>query len=214
MSDDKQYTNADLESAENALIAAGAREQAKALRQYTEGIRNFVQGEFGQSFVDAFDRVVGKHVDPLAEQIGGLRDDNQVLQAEFHTGLSGIQDTVSALIETVDGLEVGQREGQEDRKAIHDELAALKEQIAAYMAGSKRDVVAGHDKRLTRLETKALATINSRLAALEENNRQLSAIRVELSALADRIGDALPTEEDQGISTQLRIDAAERAGDG
>jgi DNA repair exonuclease SbcCD ATPase subunit len=152
----------------------------------------------------------------ITEALGGLRSDGQALQSEFRTGLSGIQATASALIETVDGLQVSMRESQDDRRAIHDELAALKDQITAYIAGSKRDVVSVHDKRLTKLETEALSAINGRLSALEENNAQLAAIRAELSELASRIGDALPTEADQGISTQLRVDEAKRGrrGDG
>lgn len=203
MSDD-EYTNLDLETAEGLLYAAGKPELAKALHHHAHGVRNLVQGEWGRSFVNSLDDILGKHVTVLSEQIGGLKTGQTDLQAEFHTGLS-------TLLETVDGLQASMIESVEDRKAIRNELAMVKEQITTYIAGSRRDEVV---KRLNALETEALSTLNARLSALEENNEQLSAIREELSLLSARIGGALPTEADQEVSAQLRVDEAERHGNG
>jgi DNA repair ATPase RecN len=66
---DTPYTNADLDAAEFAFIAAGLPEHARALRQYTEGIRNLVQGEWGQSFVGSLARILTTHLDPINGQM-------------------------------------------------------------------------------------------------------------------------------------------------
>jgi hypothetical protein len=61
--------------------------------------------------------------------LAGLKSDGQALQAEFRAGLSGIQQTVSMLVETVDDLQEKMRESQEDRRIIHEEIASVRADI-------------------------------------------------------------------------------------
>lgn len=121
------YTNLDLDTAEQLLIAAGQPGQAAAMRQMTQGWRNMWQGEFGQSFVDAFDRVVAKHIEPLVEG-----------QKETHSGIAALSAQFRELAEDVTQLKRDMRGSQEDRKAIRTKLAALEKKLDAYIAGSKR----------------------------------------------------------------------------
>jgi DNA repair exonuclease SbcCD ATPase subunit len=65
----------------------------------------------------------------ITEALVGLRSDGQALQAEFRAGLSGIQQTVSMLVETVDDLQEKMRESQEDRRVIHEEIASVRADI-------------------------------------------------------------------------------------
>jgi hypothetical protein len=98
MSDKKSL---DLETAQQLYIAAGQPDQARAAGFVIDAVRNTVQGEWGIAFVNALDGLLIKHIDPLSEQIGGLRGDNAALQAEFRAGLSGVQASVSDLAETL-----------------------------------------------------------------------------------------------------------------
>jgi hypothetical protein len=145
------YTNTDLDAAEQAYIAAGHPEQARAARQLTEGWRNMMMGAYGQSLMQAFDKIVGGHIQPLSEQIGGLKVD---LQAEFRTGLQGVQATVSDLAETLNDHEI--------RMAAHDT------QIAALQATQ-----ADHAQQLAAHDT-AIKLLSEWRARLDEWRKQLT----------------------------------------
>jgi hypothetical protein len=196
---DKPYTNLDLDTAESLLIAAGSPEQAKAMRHYTEGWRNYIQGEFGQSFVDAFERVMIQQITPLAREIGGLRGDTAALQAEFRSGLSSVQATVSTLAEAVSGLQLHYdeldkrdaaqyketqrlfRESKQRQERLTQELEALRESFEKYTAGSRRGDV-----------------------------DELLAFKKDVEG---RIARSLPEDETQQLIALLRQIRAERGGD-
>lgn len=155
MSDD-EYTNLDLDTAEALLIAAGRPELAQALRYQAQGVRNLVQGEWGQSFASALESILARHIGELKTEIGGLRGDTNALQAEFHAGLQGIQSTVSELAETVDGLQARVqeidkrdakqyketqrqfRESEARQRQMMKDLVAQREEFKQYVAGSRR----------------------------------------------------------------------------
>lgn len=130
------YTNLDLETAEQLLIAAGQPELAQGMWHYTQGWRNYVQGEFGQSFVDAFDRVVGNHIGPLTALIGGL----VTSQKETQDGVSALGGRFQAIEDRVQGLAA-----RLDHKRV--EIDQIKEQQAT-LAGEQAALAA----RLARLE--------------------------------------------------------------
>jgi hypothetical protein len=196
---DKSYTNLDLDTAESMLVGSGNPEQAKAMRYYTQGMRNFIQGEFGQSFVDAFERVMVRHIGPLTTEIGGLRGDTAALQAEFRDGLRRVQTTVSTLAEAVDGLRLHYdeldkrdaaqyketqrlfRESKERQERLTKELAALRTSFEEYTAGSRRGDV-----------------------------DELLAFKADVEG---RIARALPEDETQQLIALLRQIRAERGGD-
>lgn len=133
--EDDDYRNMDLDTAEALVIAAGRPELAPALHAHAHGVRNLVQGEWGRSFVNSLESLLTKHIDPLV-----------IAQKETHSGIAALGAQFQSLAETVDSLQAGLRESQDDRQAIHAELAAVKqdvatlqEQFTAYAAGSKRD---------------------------------------------------------------------------
>ena len=130
--DEEAYINLDLETAEQLVFAAGKPELAKALHYHAHGVRNLVQGEWGKSFVASLESIMERHLNPLSTQIGGLRGDTTALQAEFRSGLQGVQQTVSALSEAVDSIqeEVSDlsrrmKQSENDRKNIRERLARL-----------------------------------------------------------------------------------------
>lgn len=141
-------------------------------------------------------------------------------EEETHSGIAALSVQFQTLAETVDGLQSQMRESQEDRRAIHQELAAVKDQLTTYIAGSKRGELEVLQERVNNFETKIAADIqmrlerdDNRISELESNRAELQAIRDELrearellSQLAARLGDALPTEEDQELSTKLRAE--------
>ncbi len=223
MSDEKKKS-LDLDTAQRLYIKAGQPEQAEAAGFLIDAVRNTVQGEWGKSFVNSLEGILVKHITPLVEG-----------QKETHSGIAALSGQFQTLAETVNDLQTAMSESQEDRRIIHEEIGALQGQLTTYIAGSKRDeldalkvTTDAHAARLDIFEQKVAADIqtrlerdDSRINALEERGAELQAIRIELrearellKALAARLGDALPTELDQGISAQLRVDEAERGRHG
>jgi chromosome segregation ATPase len=212
MSDKKKPL--DLDTAQRLYIAAGQPEQAKAAGFLIDAVRNTVQGEWGTAFVNSLEGMLVRHITPLVEG-----------QKETLSGIAALSVQFQTLAETVDGLQTAMHESQEDRRVIHEELAEVKSQLTTYIAGSKRGelevlkaATAAHDTRLDLFEKKVAADIqtrlerdDTRLTSLEERGEELQAIRTELrearellTALAERIGGALPTEADQDLSAALR----------
>lgn len=62
MTEEEPYTNLDLDTAEELLIAAGKKELAVALRYQAQGVRNLVQGTWGQSFVNSLETIMDTRV--------------------------------------------------------------------------------------------------------------------------------------------------------
>lgn len=188
---DEPYTNLDLDTAEALLISAGRPELAQALRYQAQGVRNLVQGEWGGAFVRTLENVMDTRV------VNVLASVQQRLDQQIEL----VQQILTAHKETVRGLKKVQgqmRESQEDRRAIHTEVAEVK----ADMELMKTVIAADIQSRLEVLEADRKEQ--------EDERRRLEKIESLLSSLALRLGDALPTEEDQELSTKLR---AER-GDG
>ena len=83
-------------------------------------------------------------------------------------------------------------------------IAASVQEVTARQGKSEKDIKA---------LTARLNLVEGRVA--EDIQRRLAAVEAALNTLVDRIGGALPTEADQELSSQLRLDAADRAhGDG
>jgi PAS domain S-box-containing protein len=70
----------------------------------------------------------------ILTEIGGLRGGTAALQAEFRSGLSGIQATVSNLLETVDDLQKQMRESQDDRADLRRRIDAISTSQAVFAA--------------------------------------------------------------------------------
>lgn len=59
---DEPYTNLDLDTADEILVAAGQPAIAKALRYQTQGNRNLIQGEWGMQVVSSFEKILNVQV--------------------------------------------------------------------------------------------------------------------------------------------------------
>ena len=162
----------DLREVESAMAAAGHPDIALGMRRHSEAQRNMMQGVLVPMFVQMVERALDAKLLPLTDQIGGLRGDTGALQAEFQSGLSGIQDTVSTLVETVDSLQTRMDESQEDRRALHEKVAALRTDFTAYAAGSRRA---------------ELSALHSRITALEDDKARFEAVELALKELSARV---------------------------
>ena len=137
------------------MVAApdGTPALARAMRLHADGVRNMMQAELVPSFTHAIDRIMAKHVLALSDEIGGLKDGQHDLQAEFRSGLSGVQASVSDLAETLNDVQA--------TVADHaTQLAAHTVQLAA------------HDLRITRTE-QAVRQLMEWRARLDEWRKQL-----------------------------------------
>jgi len=99
MSDD--YTNLDLETAEELLRAAGKPELAEALGYHANGVRNLVQGEWGKSFVNSLEGLLVRHIQPLVVGQGQLL----AAQEESARGLKKLSEEFAAVIPRIERLE-------------------------------------------------------------------------------------------------------------
>lgn len=122
---EEEYTNLDLETAEGLVIAAGHPRLAPALHAHAQGVRNLVQGEWGKSFVksleDISDRQTNTIVAAVKDEIAALRGEVGAIQRQFQ----GVTQRLDA--------------SEADRRAIHEEIAALEKKLDVYIAGSKRE---------------------------------------------------------------------------
>jgi len=145
---DEPYTNLDLDTADELLIAAGRPELAKALRYQTQGVRNLVQGEWGQSFVNTLENLMDTRVVSVLTSVQ-LRLDEQI----------GI---VQQLVTMV----------REANATAHEALTVAKAG-AARLGKSEMDIealkaiVVNNTTRLDVFEEKVAADIQERLARIE-----------------------------------------------
>lgn len=138
---DEPYINLDLDTAEKLLFAAGKPELAKALHFHANGVRNLVQGEWGQSFVNSLEGLLSRHIEPLVEG-----------QKETHSGIAALSGQFRALAEDVTRLDKRDaaqyaetqrlfRESQARQEQLAKELGAIRKSFEEYRAGSRRDEV-------------------------------------------------------------------------
>ena len=154
------YTNLDLDTAEELLIAAGRPELAAALRYQAQGVRNLVQGEWGQSFIASLEGLLTRHIQPLADGQVGMRAALEATATDIKKEIGDMGAALGATIGRVDTLEETQHDhsekiaahaarisvGEERLTAFEVRLgtveavqASLKRQIAAVLTHLKRD---------------------------------------------------------------------------
>jgi hypothetical protein len=88
----EKYTNLDLDTAEELLVAAGQPEIAKALRLQTQGMRNMMQGEWGLAFMNALDTV-------LERRLQAYEENNTLLLAGVNNSLQLLNTTVAEVLQ-------------------------------------------------------------------------------------------------------------------
>lgn len=183
MSDTKKpYTNLDLESAENALIRAGSPEIAPAMRQYTEGIRNYVQGEFGQSFINAVDSISQKQTKHILTEVAVTLDQ---LTGLVQTGITLARESKDIAGQSLAVSRANTAELGKLKKAVivlKKGQTASDKQMAVVDKQLKAVIIQLEELGALAEKTNTLAEEQNRL--VEEQNR-LAAVANELTAIAN-----------------------------
>lgn len=131
-----EYTNLDLDTADELLVQAGHPAIAKALRHQTQGNRNLIQGEWGMKVVSAFENILqAKVVDVLASV--QVRLDQQIeLVGQVLTEVREAKKTAKEALavakearQETKKVQGQLKESQADRQGIHAEIADLKDAI-------------------------------------------------------------------------------------
>ena len=139
---DEPYTNLDLDTADELLVAAGRPELAKALRYQTQGVRNLVQGEWGQSFVNTLENLMDTRVVSVLTSVQ-LRLDEQI---------SIVQQLVTMV--------------REANATAHEALTVAK--AGAARSGKNEADIEALSARLDLFEAKVAQDIQIRLARIED----------------------------------------------
>lgn len=173
VSSDTRYTNADLDAAESRLVAAGRGDEAAALRQYTEGIRNLVQGVWGQSFVLSLETMIERQsatiaaavasavrlevaaaLSPFQQDLAELRAQFDALSTAAQARYSGIESAqaqaridLATLTTHVDHLDAIKRQRLDSIEAKVDRLA--ERTIAEELTAAERRELTGNLRKLT-----------------------------------------------------------------
>lgn len=113
-SESQQYTNADLDTAETLLIEAGQPAIAVALRRYTEGQRNMMQGVWGQSFIASLQSIIDKQTEAISQAVTvAVRQEVAAHLSPFHERLERAESAITDLYrETLQGRLTAARRGQ------------------------------------------------------------------------------------------------------
>lgn len=195
---DEAYTNLDLDTAEEMVIAAGKPELAKALRFQAQGVRNLVQGEWGGAFVKTLENIMDTRVISvlttvqqqldqqidLAQQILGMVKTADKTAKEALTVAKAGAARLGKFQQDLDGLHAGQKRISGEVKELRDKIEAGEQRL-----DRKREELDGIQQRLN----------------------DLDAFKADVEA---RIARSLSEDEVREFTVLLRQIAAERGGDG
>lgn len=144
----------ELRTAEDAMVAApgGSRELALAMRRHADGVRNMMVSELVPSFENAIDRIMEQRVVDVLASVQQSLDRQMDLVQQVLTAHKGA-------VRSLKKLQGQMKESQEDRKQIRQEVADVKEAVAAlqerldtYIAGSMRAEVKDLRKEIAALK--------------------------------------------------------------
>ena len=142
--EEEAYTNLDLETAEAMVIAAGHPKLAPALMAHAQGVRNLVQGEWGKSFVTSLEDISARQTETIVAAVGGQ--------------IAALQREVSAIRGQFQDVSKRMDASEEDRRSIHREIAAFRQEFQQYITGSRRDEfsrrIAELEQRIQHLEAR------------------------------------------------------------
>jgi hypothetical protein len=148
---DEEYTNLDLDTAEELLIAAGKRELAVALRYQAQGVRNLVQGEWGRSFVGALENIMDTRVVNVLASVQQQLDQQIALAQQILTTAKDAQKTArqALSVSKAGAARLGKLEDRMDAsEADRADLRARLERIERIMAERPEQREAEHQALL------------------------------------------------------------------
>jgi hypothetical protein len=148
---DEEYTNLDLDTAEELLIAAGKRELAVALRYQAQGVRNLVQGEWGRSFVGALENIMDTRVVNVLASVQQQLDQQIALAQQILTTAKDAQKTArqALSVSKAGAARLGKLEDRMDAsESDRADLRARLERIERIMAERPEQREAEHQALL------------------------------------------------------------------
>jgi DNA repair ATPase RecN len=159
-----EYTNLDLDTADELLVQAGHPSIAKALRYQTQGNRNLIQGEWGTKVVNAFENILQVHVVAALASVQQTLDQQRDLVQQILDSQKKSEKTANQALSVA-------KAGARGLGKITTRVDAQADQIKEIIVrlDHKREVQQAHDARL-----RALEDSNTRLDALEAAVRLLA----------------------------------------
>lgn len=125
---DVPYTNADLDAAEHQLVSLGRQGEAEAFRQYTQGIRNLIQGEWGQSFLGALESLGERQAQTI---VAALHQEVSALKDQFQSDISHLRTRLDRKRQRLDNHDARLDEQQRQIDELRQIVAARPAQRAA-----------------------------------------------------------------------------------
>jgi hypothetical protein len=168
----EEYTNFDLDTADELLVAAGYPSIAKALRHQTQGNRNLIQGEWGSRVVEAFENILQARVVAVLTSVQQRLDEQIGLVQQLITMTHGANARLGKVEKVVAALKKGQTASDKQMAVVVKQL----EQLGAL--AEKTNYLAEEHNRIA-AEQNRLATIANDLA---RDVADLKAWRAELEA--------------------------------
>lgn len=169
MTDEEDYTNADLDMADEMLVSAGFPAIAKALRFQTQGNRNLIQGTWGMQVVEAFQNILQVQVVAALATVQVTLDKQHDLVQQILTSQKNSEKIARQALSVAKAGQRGLKKLEQDVRALNarhgEQIAAL----AADIAEIKKVIAARPAQRAAdqeRLEER-LAAMERRLASLE-----------------------------------------------
>ena len=146
-----EYTNLDLDTADELLVASGHPEIAKALRFQTQGNRNLIQGEWGKSFVNALENIMDTRVVNVLTSVQQRLDEQIGLVERLIAMVQGANATAqeALTVSKENGRGLGKTNAQQ---SVHTkQIKAIVARIQALEDNNKRfDALEAEIRRLAR----------------------------------------------------------------
>jgi DNA repair ATPase RecN len=180
---DDAYTNLDLDTAEEMVIAAGKPELAKALRYQAQGVRNLVQGEWGGAFVKTLENIM----------------DTRVISV-----LTSVQQRLDQQYDIVQQLLAMQK--------ASDKTAKQALSVAKAGAARLKKLEMGQKKYNTRLDD-VIKRLEADEERLDKKRERIDRLEFEVGELKAWVTGLPTPEESKRLITLLERIAAERGGD-
>ena len=177
----EEYTNLDLDTAEELLITAGKPELAKALRYQAQGVRNLVQGEWGLAFVGALESISKANTERILAEVATRLDEiTSYVQQSVTIGRESKEIALRSEKTALESLAVS-KAGAAKLATLEKAVLVLKKGQTAFDQQTKQLTVdiaahatqlAAHDQRIARTE-QAVRQFMEWRARLDEWRKQL-----------------------------------------
>lgn len=174
------------------------------MRQYTQGIRNFLQSEFGQSFINAYETISEKHTVRILTDVA--------ISLDKITGL--VQTSITLAHE---GIAIGKQAlavGQAAQATSLEALTVARSALGVSESNSKR---LGHvEKRFIEVEKTVMALKKGQVVSdgqIKKFIADVAELRAEIVALRDAAALAARIAEEHARLTAQTTEIARRVAE-